>query len=94
MNEIAPQGAWCVWEHLGAAGAAPPATGQNLLVRRADPCDAEFGEYTFKHLAEGPEGRYLAPRSTNPTHRRIPLAPDAQVQAIARFVAVVEEGDE
>src|SRR5690606_14636678 len=50
MNEIAPQGAWCVWEHLGVPGAAPPAPGQNLLVRRADVRDAEFGEYTFKHL--------------------------------------------
>ena len=94
MNEIAPQGAWCVWEHLGAAGAAPPAPGQNLLVRRADVRDAEFGEYTFKHLAEGPDGRYLAPRSTNSAHQRIPLAADAQVQAIARFVAVLEERDE
>lgn len=94
MNEIAPQGAWCVWEHLGVAGATPPAPGQNLLVRRADVRDAEFGEYTFKHLAEGPDGRYLAPRSTNSAHRRIPLAADAQVQAIARFVAVLEEGGE
>jgi replicative superfamily II helicase len=91
MNEIAPEGAWCVWEHLGVVGAAPPAPGQNLLVRRADVNDAEFGEYTFKHLSEGPDGRYLAPRSTNPSHRRIPLAADAPVQAIARFVAVLEE---
>ena len=55
--------------------------------------DTEFGEYTFKHLAEGPEGRYLAPRSTNPAHSRIPVAPDAEVHAVARFVAVLEEGD-
>jgi hypothetical protein len=94
MNEVAPQGAWCVWEHLGVPGAAPPAPGHNLLVRRADVLDAEFGEYTFKHLVEGPDGRYLAPRSTNSAHRRIPLAADSQVQAIARFVAVLEEGDE
>jgi len=92
MNELAPPGAWCLWEHLGA-GAAPPAPGQNLLMRRSDERDAEFGEYTFKHLAEGPESRYLTPRSTNPAHRRILLAPDAQVQAIARFVAVLEEVD-
>ncbi|WP_437979283.1 SNF2-related protein [Sorangium sp. So ce295] len=92
MNEVAPHGAWCLWEHLGA-GSAPPAPGQNLLVRRPDEGDADFGEYTFKHLAEGPDGRYLAPRSTNPAHRRIPLAPDAEVQAIARFIAVLEEGD-
>jgi hypothetical protein len=90
MNEVAPPGAWCLWEHLGA-GAAPPAPGQNLLVRRADGRDADFGEYTFKHLVEGPGGRYLAPRSTNPAHRRISLAAGAEVHAIARFVAVLEE---
>jgi hypothetical protein len=94
MNEVAPQGAWCIWEHLGAPGAAPPAPGQYLLVRRSDARDAEFGEYTFKCLVEGPDGRFLAPRSTNPAHRRIPLAADAEVQAIARFVAVLEEGGE
>jgi len=91
MNEIAPAGAWCLWVHLNAGGAAPPAPGQNLLVRRPDERDPDFGEYTFKHLAEGPDGRYLAPRSTNKNHPRIPLAKDADVTAVARFVAVLEE---
>ncbi len=91
MNEIAAPGAWCLWEHLGTAGVAPPATGQNLLVRRADEHDPDFGEYTFKHFGEGPGGRYLAPRSTHPNHRRISLASDADIAAVARFVAVLED---
>lgn len=85
MNEVAPSGSWCLWEHLGA-GAAPAAPGQNLLVRRSGERDPEFGEDTFKRLAEGPEGRYLTRRST--------LGPDAQAQALARFVAILDEGDE
>jgi SOS-response transcriptional repressor LexA len=92
MNEIAPAGAWCLWEHLNAAGAAPPAPGQNLLVRRPDERDADFGEYTFKLLAEGPDGRYLSPQSTNKSHQRIPLARNAEVTAVARFVAVLDDG--
>jgi len=89
MNELAPDGAWCLWEHLGTAKAAPPAPGQNLLVRRSDQRDPDFGEYTFKSLMEGPEGRYLSPRSTNKSHRKIPLPRDAEVHAVARFVAVL-----
>jgi hypothetical protein len=91
MNELAPPGAWCVWEHLGAAGTAPPTPGQDLLVRRPDARDAEFGEYTFKHLGEGPDGRYLAPRSTNLAHQRIPLSPHDEVLAVARFVGIIEQ---
>ena len=91
MNEIAPAGAWCLWEHLNTGGVAPPAPGQNLLVRRPDERDPDFGEYTFKHLAEGPDGRYLAPRTTNKNHQRIPLAKDANVTAVAQFVAVLDE---
>ncbi|MCX5742959.1 MAG: helicase-related protein [Proteobacteria bacterium] len=93
MNELVPLGAWCLWEHLGAVGAAPPAPGQNLLVRRADTRDADFGEYTFKHLAESPDGRYLVPRSTNPTHRRIQVTRDDEIDAIARFIGVVSTAD-
>ena len=93
MNEIVPAGSWCLWEHLNA-GAAPPAPGENLLVRRPDDNNPEFGEYTFKRLVEDPTGRHLAPRSTNPKHRRIPLANDADIEAIARFVAVLEDDRE
>jgi SOS-response transcriptional repressor LexA len=94
MNEVAPAGAWCLWEYLGAAGVAPAEPGQSLLVRRPDAFDPEFGEYTFKHLVEGPEGRYLAPRSTNPAHTRIPLSPRDDVRAVARFVSVLEASEE
>jgi SOS-response transcriptional repressor LexA len=92
MDEVAPAGAWCLWEHLGADGVAAAAPGQKLLVRRPDYRDSDLGEYTFKQLAEGPDGRYLAPRSTNGSHQRIVLDADASVDAIARFVAVLEEG--
>ncbi len=91
MDQIAPAGAWCLWEHLNVAGVAPAAPGQNLLVRRPDDQDADLGGYTFKHLAERPEGRWLVPRSTNPTHKQIPLGADENVTAVARFVAVLEE---
>ncbi len=91
MDEIAPAGAWCLWEHLGGAGAAPAAPGEDLVVRRPDERDADFGEFTFKRLVEGPDGRHLAPRSTNPAHRRIPIAAADEVEAVARFVAVLEE---
>ena len=97
MNEIAPAGAWCLWEHLGTAGAAPPAPGQHLLVRRPDERDPDFGEYTFKHLyAEGPEGRYLAPRSygTQVISESLSPAMPTRVTAVARFVAVLDEGDD
>jgi SOS-response transcriptional repressor LexA len=90
MNEVAAAGAWCLWEHLGSAGAAPPAPGESLLVRRPDQRDPELGEFTFKYLVEEPAGRYLAPRSTNPEHQRIPLPSTADVGGIARFVGVLE----
>ena len=93
MNEIAPPGAWCLWEHVNAAGAAPAARGENLLVRRTEERDADFGEYTFKCLVEDSGGRYLAPRSTNPEHKRISLAVDAEIIAVARFIAVLVDGD-
>ena len=93
MNEIAAPNAWCLWEHLNTPGAEPSTPGQNLLVRRSDARDPEFGEYTFKCLGEGPDGRYLAPRSTNKSHQRILIASDVEVTAVARFIAVLEEAD-
>ncbi|MDR0966380.1 MAG: DEAD/DEAH box helicase [Myxococcales bacterium] len=90
MDEIAPVGTWCLWEHLGAIGAMPAASGENLLLRRSDTHDADLGEYTFKHFTDGPNGRALAPRSTNPIHRPTSLASDEEVRAIARFIGVLE----
>ena len=51
-----------------------------------------FGEYTFKQLVEGFDGRCLAPRSTNKAHQTIRLAKDEEVTAVARFVALLEDG--
>jgi hypothetical protein len=35
----------CLWEHRNNRRAAPPAPGQNLLVRRPDEGDPDFGAY-------------------------------------------------
>lgn len=92
MNEVAPPDAWCLWQHLGVPEAPAVAPGENLLVRRPTGSDPEFGEYTFKQLAEGPDGRSLMPRSTNPAHRPIAVPPEADLAAIARFVSVLDGG--
>jgi hypothetical protein len=93
MDEVAPPGAWCLWEHLGV-GASAPALGENLLVRRPDARDDELGAFTFKQLVEDAHGRWLVPRSRNPIHQRIPIPADADIEAIARFIGVLEDSHE
>lgn len=91
MDQIVPKGAWCLWQHLGAPGASPAAVGEDIVVRRSDAVDPELGQFTFKRLAETPEGRKLAPMSHNAAHRAIPLAADDDVQGVARLVGTIEE---
>ena len=91
MDRVAPKGSWCLWQHLGEAGVAAPAPGEDLLVRRPDGADPEFGQFTFKRLVETDEGRKLAPVSSNLDHEAILLGADDEVEGIARFVAVVAE---
>jgi SOS-response transcriptional repressor LexA len=91
MDQIVSKGAWCLWQYLGASGASPAAVGEDIVVRRSDAVDPELGQFTFKRLAETPEGRKLAPMSHNAAHRAILLAPDDDVQGVARLVGVVEE---
>jgi DEAD/DEAH box helicase/Helicase conserved C-terminal domain/Domain of unknown function (DUF1998)/Peptidase S24-like len=90
MDKVAPRGAWCLWQNLGAGGVSGPAPTEDLVVRRPDGPDPEMGAFTFKRLIETPEGRKLTPVSSNTDHKPIPLAPDAEVEGVARFVAVVE----
>jgi serine/threonine protein kinase len=66
MDQVVPKDAWCLWQHLGAAGAPAPAVGEDIIVRRPDAVDPEMGEFTFKRLVETPEGRKLAPMSHQP----------------------------
>jgi hypothetical protein len=90
MDRVAPPGSLCLWQHLGAAGVAAASVGEDLIVRREGHHDPDLGGYTFKRLAEDSTGRRLVPVSTNPTHAALPI--EADLAAIARFVAVVEPG--
>lgn len=89
MDRVAPQGAWCLWQHVGVAGVAAAAPGDDVVVRQADGADAEMGQFTFKRLVDGERGRVLAPVSSNPEHRAIPLGEGDVIEAVARFVAVL-----
>jgi len=91
MNEIAADGAWCLWQHLGTGTTGAAASGDLLLVRRPDERDPELGEFTFKQLVENEDGRHLVPRSSNPTHERIKVSQNAELAAVARFIAVLSE---
>lgn len=93
MDQVVPKDAWCLWQHLGAAGVPAPAVGQDIIVRRPDTVDPQMGEFTFKRLVETSEGRKLAPMSANPTHHPILLAPGIEVSGVARLVDVIEETD-
>jgi hypothetical protein len=90
MNLVVPGGALCLWEHLGIQGAAAAAPDEALLVRRQGYIDPELGEFTFKLLREDASGRSLAPSSSNPAHRPVALKAEEQIEALARFVAVLE----
>jgi len=94
MDKVAPKDAWCLWQNLRAAGVSGPAVSEDIVVRRPGGGDPELGAFTFKRLAEGPDGRLLVPVSLNPEHRPIVLSAEEEFEGIARFVALLEEGDE
>lgn len=91
MDRVAPSGALCLWQHLGAPGVSAASPGEDLLVRRDDRHDPELGGFTFKRLLAGREGPQLVPVSSNPSHVSIPIRED--LRALARFIAVAEEGE-
>ena len=93
MDRVAPKSAWCLWQHFGAEGVGGPAVGEDLVVRRPGGGDPELGEFTFKRLAEEPGGRKLVPVSTIREHQAIKLGEGDEIKEVARFVALLEEGD-
>ncbi len=90
MDKVAPKGAYCLWQHLGQAGVAAAAPGENIVVRRPAGADGELGEFTFKRLVETAAGRELVPVSTNPGHKSIVLTEGDEVEGVARFLGVVD----
>lgn len=90
MNKVAPSGSLCVWEHL-RAGAAGATSGQYLLMRQPGADDPEYGRYTFKQLVEVQGQWVLRPCSTNALHKPHPVDADSRLEAVARFVSVVQQ---
>ncbi|HOY68954.1 MAG TPA: DEAD/DEAH box helicase [Candidatus Ozemobacteraceae bacterium] len=93
MDEIVPDGAWCLWERIGLPGVGAPTSGQNLVVRRPDGDDPELGRFTFKRLAKDRNGRYLMPLSSNPAHQTIRFGPEDRIETFARLKHVVVENE-
>jgi type III restriction enzyme len=91
MNRVAPDGAWCLWQHIGAAGAPAPAPGEYLLVRRADPDDPHLGGFTFKRWERTVAGTRLSPVSKDPKFKPLLLTPDDEetTTRLARFIEVL-----
>ena len=89
MNRVAPDGAWCLWQHFGDASVAAALLGDRLIARMEEQGDAELGGFTFKRWTRDREGRtWLSPESTNERHQ--PLAADVEgLRFIARFVEVL-----
>ncbi|SRR6266568_538952 len=95
MNRVAPEGAWCLWQHIGAAGVPAPAPGEYLLVRREDPDDPRLGGFTFKRWERTETGACLSPVSRDPKFKSILLTPDDEETTthLARFIEVLHLDD-
>lgn len=89
MERVAPDGAWCLWQHLRAPGVSGPGDGDRVIAVRVDAADSELGEYTFKRLREQGGKRRLVPMSYNPAHQ--PIEEGGWSGYIARFVTVVDD---
>lgn len=91
MDRVVPPESWCLWQHLGAEGVAPPSPGERLIARRQGGADLELGEFTFKRWSRAGAEERLEPMSTNPAHQPIVLDPYEPVHFVARLVKVVGE---
>lgn len=90
MDRVAPDGSWCLWQHVGAPGAPAPAPGELVLVRRSDPYDPSFGGFTFKRWVQRGDGYVLEPMSHDATFQSITLAAeDDDLAFVARFIEVL-----
>ena len=91
MNRVAPDGAWCLWQHIGAKNAPPPSPGEYLLVRRDDPNDPSLGDFTFKRWELTQTGARLSPVSNDRKFKPILLTPEDEptMMHVARFIEVL-----
>lgn len=96
MNRVAPDGSWCLWQHIGAAGVPAPAPGEYLLVRREDPDDPRLGGFTFKRWELTAHGARLVPVSRDPGFKPILLLTPEDEETtthLARFIEVLHLDD-
>jgi len=95
MNLVAPGGAWCLWQRLGAKNVPPPLPGEYLLVRREDPVDPSLGGFTFKRWDRTETGARLSPVSRDPKFGPIVLTAEEEERTtyLARFVEILNVDD-
>lgn len=97
MNRVAPDGAWCLWQHFGASGAPAEAPGELVIVRKQDPADPALGGFTFKRWVKRDAAQSLEPMSTHPKFQPIMLnaGDEHEMKFIARFIEVlhIDSGD-
>ena len=95
MNRVAPDGAWCLWQHMDATGVPAAASGEYVIVRREDPDDPYFGGFTFKRWEQTEAGARLCPVSNDKKFKPILLTPDDEetTKHIARFIEVLHIDD-
>jgi phage repressor protein C with HTH and peptisase S24 domain len=95
MNRVAPDGAWCLWQHMGATSVPAAATGEYVVVRREDPDDPHFGGFTFKRWERTAAGARLSPVSTDKKFKPILLTAEDEetTKHIARFIEVLHIDD-
>jgi type III restriction enzyme len=91
MSRVAPDGSWCLWQHIGTGGVPAPSPGEYLLVRREDPDDPHLGGFTFKRWELTQAGARLVPVSRDAGFRPILLAPEDEETTthLARFIEVL-----
>ena len=91
MDRVAPDGSWCLWQHVGAEGVPAPAPGELVLVRRSDASDPSLGEFTFKRWVCRDSGFVLEPMSHDPSFQPILLddVDEQDLVFVARFIEVL-----
>ncbi len=89
MDKVAPDGAWCLWQHFGEPSVAAAVLGDRLIARLEEAGDPELGGFTFKRWTRDREGRsWLSPESANAAHRPLPAEVEG-LKFVARFVEVL-----
>jgi type III restriction enzyme len=93
MNRVAQDGAWCLWQHVGAPGSPAPAPGEYLLWRRAD--HADLGGVTFSRWEKTSKGSRITSVSRDPRFEPIALRTEDEdaLTCVARFIEVLHLDD-